>query len=135
MSSAPPPSSRGDSSGHLSGIATFLASLFFFGALDTVCKWLSQHYPVTMIVWVRYITQTVLMLMILWPRVGFGLVRTRALTWQVIRALVLLSISVVFLLALSLMPIAEATAINFMSPLILTAMSVWILGEHVRPGA
>lgn len=116
-------------------ILLLIAAVTFFALLDTTSKWLSQSYPVFMIVWVRYTTQTLLMLLVLGPRLGMGLVRTRAPGMQLLRALVLLGVSVSFLLALSLLPIAEATAINFVAPLLLTALSVLILREYVPRGA
>nr|PZN04755.1 MAG: EamA/RhaT family transporter [Pseudomonadota bacterium] len=117
------------------GILMLIAAVSFFALLDTTCKWLSQTYPVPMIVWVRYSAQTLLMLLFLGPRLGIGLLRTRALGMQIVRALVLLAVSVLFLYALSLLPIAEATAISFMAPLLLTMLSVVVLREYVPPGA
>jgi drug/metabolite transporter (DMT)-like permease len=75
------------------------------------------------------------MLLVLGHAVGFGLVRTRRLGLQLFRGLVLVGSSLVFFWALSMMPLAEASAITFVSPLLLTAMSVWLLKERVRPAA
>src|SRR5262245_1929588 len=120
---------------HLRGIALLIGAVSFFALLDTTSKWLSHQYPVPMIVWVRYVTQTLLMIVLLAPKLGWGLVRTRAWGQQFTRAFVLLCISLAFLVALSKLPIAEGTAISFLSPLILTVLSVIVLREHVRPGA
>ena len=117
------------------GILMLIAAVGFFALLDTTCKWLSQTYPVPMIVWARYSAQTLLMLVLLGPRLGSGLLRTRALGMQIARGLVLLGVSVLFLYALSLLPIAEATAISFMAPLLLTMLSVVVLREYVARGA
>ena len=117
------------------GILMLIVAVSFFALLDTTCKWLSQTYPVPMIVWARYSAQTLLMLLVLGPQLRFGLLRTRALGMQVVRGLVLLIVSVMFLYALSLMPIAEATAISFMAPLLLTMLSVVVLREYVPRGA
>ena len=117
------------------GILLVLAATSLFALLDTVCKWLSQTYPVPMVVWARYLAQTVLMVIVLGPRLGWGLVRTKIPGMQLLRGLALLSVSLVFLLSLSLMPIAETTAISFMAPLLLTALSVLVLREYVPRGA
>ena len=119
----------------LRGILLVLAATSVFALLDTVCKWLSQSYPVPMIVWARYLAQTLLMIAMLSPRMGMQWIRTRIPGMQIVRGLSLLAVSLVFLFSLSLMPIAETTAISFMAPLILTALSVSLLGEHVRPSA
>jgi drug/metabolite transporter (DMT)-like permease len=122
-------------SNHLRGIFLALWAVSTFSLLDTSCKWLAQTYPVPMVVWARYFAQTLLMALWLAPRMGWRLVQTRAPKLQLLRALALLGMSLVFLLSLSLMPIAEATAIVFMSPLLLTAMSVLVLREYVPRGA
>lgn len=117
------------------GILMLVAAVSFFALLDTTSKWLTQTYPVPMVVWARYSAQTLLMLLLLGPRLGTSLLRTRVPGQQIVRGLVLLAVSVLFLTALSLMPIAEATAISFMAPLILTALSVAVLREQVGRGA
>ncbi|HLU76571.1 MAG TPA: DMT family transporter [Burkholderiales bacterium] len=117
------------------GILMLVVAVSFFALLDVTSKWLTQTYPVPMVVWARYSAQTLLMLLLLGPRLGAGLLRTRVPGQQIVRGLVLLGVSVLFLTALSLMPIAEATAISFMAPLILTAMSVVVLRERVGRGA
>lgn len=117
------------------GILMLVVAVSFFALLDVTSKWLTQTYPVPMVVWARYSAQTLLMLLLLGPRLGAGLLRTRVPGQQIVRGLVLLGVSVLFLTALSLMPIAEATAISFLAPLILTAMSVVVLRERVGRGA
>lgn len=136
MNLVPSSSNRPGSPPHKSrAIVLLIAAVGFFALLDTTCKWLSRTYPVPMIVWVRYLAQTLLMVLVLGPRLKLDLVRTRAPLMQVVRGLVLLCVSVLFLYALSLMPIAEATAISFIAPLVLTALSVVVLKERVSGGA
>jgi drug/metabolite transporter (DMT)-like permease len=62
-------------------------------------------------------------------------VRSRRPGLQVVRGLVLAASSMFFFSALARLPIAEASAITFVSPLLLTAMSVWFLRERVRLSA
>jgi len=102
-----------------------------FTCLDTTSKYLSQYYPVPGIVWARYLVQMVLMIVVLTPRMGTGLVRTGHLRLQTIRGIVLAASSLVFLSALSLMPLAEAASIAFMTPIIVAVLAVPVLGERV----
>ena len=102
-----------------------------FTCLDTTSKYLSQYYPVPGIVWARYLVQMVLMIVVLGPRMGLGLVRTTNLRLQSIRGIVLAASSLVFLSALSLMPLAEAASIAFMTPIIVAVLAVPVLGERV----
>ncbi|MDN8812099.1 EamA family transporter, partial [Staphylococcus aureus] len=53
---------------------------------------------------------------------------------QVVRALCLLGTSLFFTTALHYIPLAEATAVNFLAPILVTALSVPLLGEHVTRG-
>jgi drug/metabolite transporter (DMT)-like permease len=59
-----------------------------------------------------------------------GLATTR-LPMQILRALGMVSSAVVFMVALGHLPVAEATAINFVSPIFITALSIPLLGEKV----
>lgn len=102
-----------------------------FTCLDTTSKYLAQYYPVPGIVWARYLVQMVLMVVVLAPRMGLGLVRTKNLRLQSIRGIVLAASSLVFLSALSLMPLAEAASIAFMTPIIVAVLAVPVLGERV----
>jgi drug/metabolite transporter (DMT)-like permease len=117
------------------GILLIVGAVSTFSVLDTIAKYLSQTYPVVMIVWARYVFHVLAMVFVLGQSVRWGLVRTRRPGLQVMRGLVLAASSMFFFSALARLPIAEAAAITFVSPLLLTAMSVWFLRERVRASA
>src|SRR5919112_5453010 len=50
---------------------------------------------------------------------------------QVVRALAVTGSSVLFIMGLSYLDVAENTAINFISPIFITALSIPLLGEKV----
>jgi drug/metabolite transporter (DMT)-like permease len=120
---------------HLRGILLIMAAVSTFAVLDTMAKYLSRTYPVPLIVWMRYATHVLVMLALLAPRVGKGLVTSRRPGLQVIRGVVLAASSLFFFSALAFMPIAEASAITFLAPLLVTAMSAYFLKERVRRSA
>jgi drug/metabolite transporter (DMT)-like permease len=120
---------------HLRGILLIMAAVSTFAVLDTMAKYLSRTYPVPLIVWMRYAMHILVMLAVLAPRAGRGLVTSRRAGLQVIRGIVLAASSLFFFTALAFMPIAEASAITFLAPLLVTAMSAYFLGERVRPSA
>jgi len=103
-----------------------------FALLDTMSKWLTQHYPVTTVLWTRYFFHTLLVVVALAPRHGTALFRTGRPGVQVVRGMLLVSTSILFVTAIKYMPIAEATAIQFVSPLLVTLMAVLFLGEKVE---
>lgn len=117
------------------GIVLIIAAVSTFAIMDTTAKYLSRTYPVPAIVWARYFTQTLIMLVVLGPRLGLDLLRTRRPDLQLARGITLALATLLFFSALSLMPIAEASALNFVSPLLLTALSVLLLRERVAPAA
>jgi drug/metabolite transporter (DMT)-like permease len=102
-----------------------------FGCLDTMSKFLVQHYPASALVWVRYVLQTLAMMAIFLPRMGLRLVRTSSPGLQVMRGLMLVLSSVVFVVALIHMQIAEVASIVFLAPIIVALAGGPLLGERV----
>jgi drug/metabolite transporter (DMT)-like permease len=102
-----------------------------FTCLDATSKYLAQHYPVPGIVFVRYIVQMLLMVVVLAPKMGMELVRTSNLRLQVVRGVILTVSSLAFLTALAYMPLAEAASIAFMTPIIIAVLAGPVLKERV----
>jgi drug/metabolite transporter (DMT)-like permease len=102
-----------------------------FGCLDTMSKVLVAHYPASALVWLRYVMQTLVMMAIFLPRMGLGLVRTSSPGLQLLRGLMLVFSSVVFVLALRHMQIAEVASIVFLAPIIVALAGGPLLGERV----
>src|SRR5580692_8566337 len=108
----------------LRGIGLVLITVAIFSCLDTMSKYLSQLYPVPGLVWFRYLVHMLLMLAILGPRLRWRLVRSAYPALQVVRSLLLLLATYFFFNALRVMPLAEAAAISFVSPLLVTVLSI-----------
>jgi drug/metabolite transporter (DMT)-like permease len=114
------------------GILLICLAVLLFASHDTLSKYLSGFYPIVMVVWARYVVHTLLMLMVFVPRSGFSaVVRTKRPGLQFLRAMCLIGTSLFFTTGLRYIPLAEATAVNFLAPLLVTALSVPLLGEHV----
>jgi drug/metabolite transporter (DMT)-like permease len=103
-----------------------------FGCLDTLSKYLVVHYPAASIVWLRYVLQTLVMLAIFLPRMGLRLVRTASPGLQLVRGVMVILSSVVFVVALLHMPIAEVASIVFLAPIIVALAGGPLLGERVH---
>jgi len=105
-----------------------------FTVIDVSVKHLSQRYPVPLLVWARWSVQALLMLALLAPKLRWKLVRTGRLGMQLTRGVVLIGSSICFFSALKYLPLAEATALNYTSPILVTLMAGWFLGERLtRP--
>jgi len=116
----------------IKGIALICLAVLLFASHDTLSKYLSGFYPVVMVVWARYVVHTLLMLVIFVPRSGFSVVvRTQRPGLQFLRALCLIGTSLLFITGLRYIPLAEATAVSFLAPLLVTALSVPLLHERV----
>lgn len=115
----------------LRGILMILGAVFCFTMSDAMAKWLGQAMPVMQINWIRYLV-FVPFAWVLVVRTSGGRVRVKQPKLQVVRGLLLAVSAVLFVLAIQTMPLAEATSVGFISPLLITALSVLVLGEVVR---
>lgn len=114
------------------GIAWMLLTTLFFLSLDAVAKHLVSSYPVIQVVWGRFLFHLILAAMILGPRFGF-FVRSANLPLQIVRSILLLATTVLFFFGVRLLPLAEASAIMFTSPILLSILAIPFLGEKVGP--
>ena len=113
------------------GIALIMAASVLFAAMDAISKYLTAFYPVGLILWVRFGTFTLLVALTLGPRLRLGLVKTTRPGVQILRGLLLPSASAFFVWSTRTLPIADASAITFVGPLLITMMAVVFLGERV----
>ncbi|MBD1553520.1 DMT family transporter [Pseudomonas typographi] len=118
----------------LKGMLLMVTATLLFASHDVLSKFLTGFYPVMLVIWVRYFVHTLLMMGIFMPQSGLRILRTKRPMLQALRALCLLGTSLAFISGLQYIPIAEATAVNFLSPLLLTALSVPLLKEKVSTG-
>jgi drug/metabolite transporter (DMT)-like permease len=109
-----------------------LLATVLFVSLDTVAKHLTSHYPVEQVVWARFTFHIVFVVLLLGPR-GLGAVRSKRPGLQLIRSMFMLGANAFFFFALQSIALVTASAIVFVGPLIVTALSVPLLGERVGP--
>jgi len=114
----------------LYGVLLILLSGILLASHDGLSKYLTQLYPVFLVVWARYLAQVVLMLGMFAPRMGRRVFHTLRPWPQLLRGLSLVSVSIMFISGLRYIPLAEATAVIFLTPLMVTVASA-LLGEKV----
>ena len=85
-----------------------------------------------MVTLVRYVMHVLLMSAVVLPSQGKSLFRTPSLSRQLVRGLLMVLSTLLFFSVLKRLPLAEATALNFMAPLFLMALAPWLLGESHR---
>ncbi|HXF16580.1 MAG TPA: DMT family transporter [Burkholderiales bacterium] len=115
----------------LRGIALIMAAVFMFSAMDTLAKHMLKSYPMSALMWARYMVHIVVMAVLLGPRMGMKLLRTSHLWLQMLRGVLLLASSIFFYFALRYLPLAEAAAISFVGPALTALLSGPMLGDKV----
>ena len=116
------------------GIVLHIAGLWMLSVLDASGKLLAgAGVSVLLLSWVRYTVHVALMTVLVLPARGATLWSTRSLARQLLRAVLMLGTTVLFFTTLRYAPLAEATAMNFIAPLLVMAAGPRLLGERRRP--
>ncbi len=116
----------------LRGGAFMLLASVLFSVSDTIAKYVTSSVPVIELATIRY---GVFVLMAASPllrrrRISF---RSRRPLLQVLRGVGVVGSALAFVASLQTLPVADATAINFITPLLITVLAIPVLGETVRP--
>ena len=114
------------------GILWMLLSMLLYVGMDTIGKYLVQIYPVTEVVWGRFLFHLLFMAPVIATRLPAGVISHR-FRYQALRAVMVLLTTSCMIGAMRFIPIADASAVASASPLIVTALSVFLLKEKVGP--
>ena len=114
----------------LIGIAWMLVTMFWFVTLDSTAKYLMQSYPVVQVIWARFFFHVIFVAMLMGRRLP-GQIKSRSWPQQCLRSLFMLMTTVLFFVGISILPLATASTIMFMAPIIVTILSIPLLGERV----
>ena len=118
----------------MAGAVWALASVAAFSANDMLIKFLSGDYPLHQIILIRSSVGLCVVLGLILPLAGgIGTIRTKRLRMHLLRGLAVVLSNAFFFMALAAMPLAEAVAIFFVCPLLISLSSVVFLGETVGP--
>jgi drug/metabolite transporter (DMT)-like permease len=105
-----------------------------FSSNDVLIKLLSDTYPLHQIVFFRSSISLIITLSILVPlEGGVSILRTSRLGIHCLRGLALVVANLSFFTGLAVIPLGDATAIFFVAPLLITLLSIPVLGEKVGP--
>lgn len=113
------------------GIACMLAGAFCLSGMDTVAKWLGETYALAQLVTGRSLFAIPLVLVLARMTGGWASLKTRRPGLHLFRGL-MMTVSVYgFFAGLRHMSLADAWAVVFTAPLIITALSPILLKESV----
>ena len=115
-------------------VLLIIASGTALAGMDALAKFLALEVPIIMVLWGRYFFHTVITF-------GAYSAKTRSLRFlrarrpglQFLRAAALFGATFFMYLAITRMPLGDAAAIQFLAPVLVTALSGLLLGEYVGP--
>jgi drug/metabolite transporter (DMT)-like permease len=125
------PQAGGEAAARLSGIGLFCISMMCFTGLDTLAKLATHSVPIVEIVWVRFLGQTIFVLVALRPWRGFEPFRMRTPWAQSIRAVALLGSTILNFLALRRLQMDQTATIGFSSAFVVAGLAGPVLGEWI----
>lgn len=113
-----------------SGVFWMLVTAFFFVCVHATGKVLVDRYPLVQVVWGRYIFHLILALIILAPHLA-KFIRSGNLRLQILRSAFMLGSTTFFFAGVQFLPLTEANAINFLTPVLVVILAQPVLGERV----
>ncbi len=107
-----------------------LLAILILTSMDATVKYLSSDYEILNLVWVRYLGQTLVVLVIVIPRLKSTLT-TNQLGLQLARSLFLFLATICFFIGISSIEFGAATAILQINPLFVVLAAHYLLGESL----
>ena len=112
------------------GILWMLATMFCFISLDALMKHLMESYSLVQVTWARFFFATIVAAIACGPRLA-ALAVSRHPKQQLLRSVFLMSTTGMFNAGIRTTPLATATTIMFLTPILVTVMAIPLLGEKV----
>lgn len=113
------------------GIACLMAGSVMLTLSDAGAKWLTSNYPPGEIIALRALVVLALLVAFASSRHQLSALRAASLRQQIGRGILACGSTMLFVTGLRTMPLSDAIALAFVSPLIMTAMAGPLLGEPV----
>jgi drug/metabolite transporter (DMT)-like permease len=115
----------------LKGVMLMAAGALALPLTDSVAKILGETYPVIQVTWARYFFHFALMApVILWRHGMAGFLPPRP-QLQILRSAILLISTLFYFWSITILPLADALALAFVYPLVVTALAPLLLSEQV----
>lgn len=117
------------------GILFLCAGALVFTFQDVIIKWISGSYPLPEILTVRCIVAFLPLMVLIHVDGGFGGLRLKRPGALFLRGLLLLAAYTTYYLAIVAIPLTEAAALFYASPLFIVLLAGPLLGERPSLGA
>lgn len=119
----------------LTGIISLVVGVFIFSIQDAILKAMSGDHAVTLAIVLRSIVGLPILLAMVAYANGLGVLRTRNWKLLIARGLILITSYTSYYMAFPALPLAEAVALFFTSPIFVTLLASVMLREKVTPQA
>lgn len=116
----------------LKGILSMCVGVLFLALGDAVSKWLGETHSPLQIIFFRALFSLPMIALLAHFGGGLRKLRTQRLRIHLLRGVIYTVTMVCFVWGLTLLPLAEATAIAFVAPVFVTLLSVPLLGERIE---
>jgi drug/metabolite transporter (DMT)-like permease len=127
LQASPRPSSR-----PILGIAFKLASVVLFAGMSVSVKLLGPEIPAGLTIFVRGLISVAVLVLIAWQTAGLHLLKTRNVKSHALRSLSGTVSMFCLFTSLTMIPLADVTAITFTAPMFLTVLAMLFLGERIH---
>ncbi|MDG2373188.1 MAG: DMT family transporter [Paracoccaceae bacterium] len=109
-----------------------MGAMFCFSLNDVSIKYLASEYPLHEVILIRSSLSVLFIVLFLFPfNGGLSAIKTNLLAIHIIRGCCIVLANMFMFMGLAALPIADAVAIFFISPLLITILSIIFLKEHV----
>ena len=115
----------------LFGIGLMIIMTVCFSSLDASAKYACNELPLWMVMWGRYLFHFIFITIFFLQGAPRAIIFTKNLKLQILRSVLIFCAGVSFWSGLMYLPLADCTVIAFISPLLVTILSVFLLGEKV----
>ena len=115
----------------LRSVALMTAGCLLLTLNDAVMKLLSGDYPPGEMIFVRGVFMAIPIALLAHRAGGLHVLRVTNVRGQLLRAMTLVASVFLFITSLRYLPLADAVALTFAGPLMMTAVAPWALGERV----
>lgn len=116
---------------NIKGISFLLLAMLIISLQNIAVKWIGGDYPVLEIVIFRNLVALPFTLLFFRHEGGRGLPTTRRYKLEILRGMALFLSYTTYMMGLAALPLAEIEALRFSGPLLITILSVVMLGEKV----
>lgn len=118
----------------LTGILFAAGGSLIFSVNDVAIKFLSDGYALHQVILIRaFVALTFILTVIHFSERGFSQITTSRPRTHLLRVAIVMVSNVTFFVGLAAMPLADAVAVAYVSPIVITLLSIVFLREKVGP--